>query len=114
LALPSAISRARIASTFSTALVPSVSSTPMTSPTCANRSPAITNSGLRALRIAVTPMPRSPASWEIGARVARPTPRPSTTTCFQAGSTLKPTPSGPTMLRSSPRLTERKTISAPQ
>ena len=36
--------------------------------------------------------------------VARPTPRPSTTMCFQLGRRVKPTPSGPTMLRSSPGL----------
>ena len=48
----------------------------MTSPTLANRSSAITNSALRALRIAVTPTPVSPASCEIGAKVASPTPRP--------------------------------------
>jgi hypothetical protein len=94
----------RIVSTFSTELVPSVSSTPMASPTFENRSSAITNSALRALKIAVTRMPFSPASCESGPSVAMPTPRPSTTTCFQEGSTWKPTPSGPTMLSLSPGL----------
>ena len=74
----------------------------MTSPTFANRSSAITNSGLRAERIAVTPTPLSPASCEIGPMVASPTPRPSTTMFFHSGCSEKPTPSGPTMLSSSP------------
>ena len=70
---------------FSTALLPSVSSTETTSPAAPNRSSAITNSALRALRIAVTPTSRSAASCDKGASVANPTPRPNTTIFFQSG-----------------------------
>src|SRR5262249_24700931 len=48
----------------------------MTVPTLSKRSAASASSGLRALRIAVTRTPIWPASCEIGAIVARPTPRP--------------------------------------
>ena len=71
-------------------------------PSPSNRSFDITTPSWRALRIAVTPTPCSAASCESGASVASPTPRPSTTMFFQEGCSLKPTPSGPAMLKSSP------------
>ena len=76
-------------------------------PSPSNRSFDITTPGLRALRIAVTPTPCSAASCDSGASVARPTPRPSTTMFFQPGSSVKPCPSGPAMLKSSPGFERR-------
>ena len=55
-----------------------------------NRSFDITRPGLRALKMAVTPTPRSAASCDNGASVAKPTPRPRTTMFFQSGLSLKP------------------------
>ncbi len=71
-------------------------------PSPSNNSRDITTPGLRADRIAVTPTLFSAASCDSGASVASPTPRPSTTIFRHEGSSVKPWPSGPAMLKSSP------------
>ena len=94
-ALPRSAAR-RIASTFSTALLPSVSSTEIDLADLrrTGRPPSrIRRCARSGSRSRATPF--SPASCEIGAKVASPTPRPSTTTLFQPGSSVKPTPERP-------------------
>ena len=81
-------------------------------PRPSNSSRDMTTPGWRALRMAVTPTPFSFASCDSGASVASPTPRPSTTMFFQPGSSLKPTPSGPAMLKSSPGAEHRHAAGA--
>ena len=71
-------------------------------PSAAMLSADISNSGERALRMALTPVPAALAAATSGARVDRPTPRATMMMCRQAGSISKPWPSGPSISKSSP------------